>query len=660
MQAAPDSRVKDVFARWQLRIAALLAFGFAGVVAHDVLRSPSVPMLLGDTPWIVAQTPLQTNGMEIDLSHPPLAFFERRFSGDGHAERVTLRVRALREATLFLNREQLPLASDPAQWKEVAVLDVTSRIAPGENVLFVRVRNPDGNPALQLRIDGLAEPLVSDTRWPSAWEGDPVAYATLAEDSIRHPESALLPAPLPSLRAKAIPLACFAAIGAALFLILRRQPRAAAWAPTAALALVTLFWILLFGRALRVPAEVGFDAAAHIEYVEWLLAHRTLAQPGAGAAMYHPPLAFALMALLLGVLRPLGVEGRTILALLPLASGLGMVWVARAMSRALLPGAPWLEAAAIIGTGFLPMNLTIASCVSNEAPYALLTSLALLVTLQALLRERASLRDDLLLGVLLGAAALTKYSSLLWVPLLLGALAIKRWVVERTTLVRAISGGARGLAVVIALAGWVYLRNYELTGDPLVTNRNAIPGRVWWQLPGFHTVVYFTRFGEALVNPWFSGFYSFWDALYTTFWGDGLLSGAVSPRVAVRRWNYTWMAGVFVLALPATLLLGVGWLEIARRSLDGPGWGRRIGFSLLAVLPPILLVTILTVNLHYPYWSLGKAFYALAITPIVGVIGALGFVRLDAALARAPLAIRTLPYAWAAAFVAAIAGSYAA
>ncbi len=660
MQAAPDSGAKDVFARWQLGIATLLALGLAGALAHDVLRSPSVPMLLGDTPWIVAQTPLQTHGMEIDLSHPPLAFFERRFSGDGHGEHVLLRVRALREVALFLNREPLPVASDPARWKDTAILDVTSRILPGDNVILARVRNPDGNPALQVRIDGLAEPLVGDTRWASAWEGDPVAFAALAEDRIRHPESALLPAPLAALRANAIPLACFAVVGAALFLVLRRQPRAAAWAPTAALALVTLFWLLLFERVVRVPAEVGFDAAAHIEYIEWLLAHRTLAQPGAGAAMYHPPLAHALMALLLGALRPLGVEAHAALALLPLAAGLGMVWVARAMARALVPGAPFVEAAAIVGTGLLPMNLTIASCVSNEAPYALLTSLALLVTLQALLRERASLRDDVLLGLLLAAAALTKYSSLLWVPLLLGSLAIKRWVVERTTLLRAISGGALGLALVIAFAGWVYLRNYELTGDPLVTNRNAIPGRAWWQLPGFHTVAYFTHFGEALVHPWFSGFYSFWDALYTTFWGDGLLSGAVSPRLVVRRWNYTWMAIVFVLALPATLLLGVGWLEIARKSLHGPGWGRRMGFSLLVVLPPTLLVTILTVNLHYPYWSLGKAFYALAATPSVGLIVALGFARLDAALARAPLAIRTLPYAWAAAFVAAIACSYAA
>ncbi len=661
MAAVSASKAKDRFARWQLGVAALLALGATAVLARDVLQAPSVPFLTtGNAPWIVAQTPLQTNGMEIDAAHPPLAFFERHFSGDGRSDRVTLRVRALREVTLFLNGQQLPIESDPSRWKELRALDVTSRIVAGDNLLFARVTNPVGNPALQIRIDGLAEVLVSDTRWASAWEGDPVAFAALAEDSVRHPESGDLPAPLASLRAKTAPLACFAAIGAALFLCLRRVPRAAAWAPAAALAVVTSFWLLLLLRVVQVPAEVGFDAAAHVQYIEWLLAHRALPTPSEGSAMYHPPLYHALAALLLGVLQPLGVDARVILALPPLASGLGMVWVARGMARCLAPGAHWIEAATILATGFLPMNVTLASCVSNEAPYALLASLALLVTLRALVCERASLGDDMLLGVALGAAALTKYSSLLWVPLLLGALAVKRLVVERTGLARATLGGARALAVVIALAGWFYLRNHQLTGNLLVTNLDATAGKTWWQLPGFHTIAYFTHFGEALTHPWFSSFFSFWDALYSTLWGDGLLSGAISPRVAMRRWNYEWMAVAFALAVPATFLLVGGWIDVAQRSLRTDDRGRRIAFSLLFALPPILLASILSVNLHYPFWSLGKSFYALALAPTLGLLCALGFARLDASLERAPVAIRSLPHGWAAAFLAAIACSYVA
>ena len=660
MPVAPASRGTDVLARWQIAATALLLLGIAGVVAFQVLRSPEVPFLTaGDAPWIVAQTPLQTNGMELDAAQPPRSLFERRFSGAGRSERVTLHVRALRTFELSLNGQLVPATSDPARWKDVAVIDVTSRIIPGENVLVARVTNPAGNPAVQIRIEGLAEPIVTDTRWPSAWEGDPVAYAAVAQDSLRHPESAALPATFASLRAKALPLALFAAIGATLFVALLRRPRAAQWAPAAALALVAVFWLLLFGQVLRTPADVGFDAAAHLQYIEWLVTHRALPPPGAGSAMYHAPLFHALAALLLALLRPLGASDHFALALLPLAAGLGMVWVARGMARALLPGAPWIEAAAILATGFLPMNLTLASCVSNEAPYALLASLALLVTVRALVRERTSLRDDALIGLLLGAAALTKYSALLWVPLLLGALALKRLLVERTPVARAALRGALGLALVVVLAGWVYARNYALSGDPLVWNLNATPGKSWWQLPGFHTAAYFTRFGEALVLPWFSSFHSFWDALYSTFWGDGLLSGAVSPGSAARRWDTTWMAAVFLLAAPATLLLAAGWIDAARRSLRGEALGARLAFSLLFALPPILFASVLSVNLHYPFWSVGKAFYALALAPTRGLLGALGFAQLDALLGRAPLAFRALPHAWAAAFLLAIACSYA-
>ncbi|MCX5737520.1 MAG: hypothetical protein NTZ61_03305 [Proteobacteria bacterium] len=603
MSADLLARAERRFTRGQLAIAALLALGIAGVLTRDVLRSPAVPFLArDDTPWIVARTPLQTDGMLIERAKPPTSFFERKFIAKPGATHVTLRVRALREVSLVLNGKELPLPRrDPDRWKDATLLDLTPHLVAGENVLFASVRNPAGNPALQLRIDGLEQTFITDQRWISAWQGDPVAYAVRAEDSIRHPESVELPAPPASLEAKAVPLLLLAAGGGALFWLLGRRPDAAHWAPAAALALVTLFWLLLFRRIAGTPADVGFDASAHIAYIEWILAH--------------------------------------------------LAFVARSMARTLAPDAPWLAAGSTLMAGLLPMNVTLATCVSNEAPYALLASLALLATLRALLRERSSLRDDMLLGVVFGAAALTKYSILLWVPILLGTLAAKRWTVEGTRIARAAGGASLSLAITAVLAGWVYLRNYRLSGNPLVWNLNADPDNSWWQLPGFHSADYFLRFGDALTRPWFSSFHSFWDALYSTLWGNGLLSGVISPRLAVRDWNYEWMAAVFLLAVPATLLLALGWVCAVRAALRGSDRGRRLGYSLLVGLPPILLASIASVSLHYPFWSVAKSFYALALTPTLAVLTVLGFAALDR---RLPNAIRALPFCWAAAFLGAI------
>lgn len=660
MEVAFDARAQSRLRRAQILAAALFVLGLGAAFARDVLYAPEVPFLSRrDAPWIVAPTPIQTHGMEIDRAHPPTSFFARPFQVDAPHGPVTVHVRALREVALFLNDRELPLEpADASRWRHARQLDLAPHLVAGTNVLAARVRNPVGNPALQVWIEGLPERIETDTRWLAAWEGDPVAFAVFAEGSLRHPDADVLPAPVASLVQHARALALFGAGGALLFLVLRRcPPRFARRAPAVALGLVALFWAVFYRRVLGDPAEIGFDAAAHLEYIDWIATRLALPHPTDGALMYHPPLYHALSGLAVAALGPLGVSRHLLVSLLPMASGFGMALVAGAMMRALRPGAPWLAVGALLAAGLLPMSLTVASCPSNEGPFALFASLAQLVALHALLR-RASHRDDVLLGVLLGAAALTKYTSLFLVPILLGAVALKRLAVERSGLARAIGGAALGGGIAFALAGWFYVRNVLLAGDPLVWNLDADPERSWWQLPGLHTAEYWLRFGDSLTRPWFSSFHSFWDSLYSTLWGDALVSGAVEPGLALR-WRYDAMAACFLLAIPATLLLALGWLRAARAALRGEDAGRRLALSLVCLLPPLFLATIVSGALRYPFWSGPKAFYALALTPTLAVLGVLGFSGLDCWLAaRAPLAIRALPYAWAGAFFAMIAWSY--
>jgi hypothetical protein len=656
-----DARAQSRLRRMQLVAAAVFALGVAGVLAYDALGAPAVPFLVRrDAPWIVARTPIQTNGMEIDRAHPPTAFFARPFNTEARTEPVVVHVRGLREVTLFLNDRELPLApADPSRWRHERQLDLRPFLVPGRNVLAARVRNADGNPALQLWIDGLAERIETDERWLAAWEGDPVDYAALAEDSVRHPDAGALPAPLPSAAQHALGLAVAAAVGAALFLALRRlPPDLERRVPAAATALLALFWLLFFRSVLRTPPDVGFDAAAHLAYIDWIAAKHALPHPADGAVMYHPPLYHALTAGLLAALGPLGVSRHVVVSLLPMVSGFGMALVAGAMTRALLPGSAWREAGATVAAGLLPMSLTMAASASNEAVFAFLASGALWVALRAMLR-RVRARDDVSLGVWLGAAALAKYTALLWVPVTLGAVAAERAIVERARWTRVAAGAAVAVAVAVALAGWVYARNAWIAGDPLVWSLDAVPGRSWWQLPGFYTTDYFTRFGDALAAPWFSSFHSFWDSVYTTLWGDGLLSGAVGPREAARRWRTDVMAAGFLLAVPATLCLALGWLAAARAALRGPDARRRLALSVVCAVPPLFVATLASGALHYPFWSGPKAFYLLSLTPTLALLGVRGFESVDCLLAaRAPLAIRAIPWAWAAAFFFAIAWSY--
>ena len=347
-----------------------------------------------DAPWIVAPTPLQTNGIADRSRAPPTAFFARPFAAGATREaRDVLHVRALREVELFLNERPFPLepadaaevetrahARPPAAWlaageerdrraraepgraARAAALDRgSSRARRDRRALARRVGGRPASPTPSLAEDSFAIPRPDRAPVAAAF-----ARATRAARSRSSPR----PARRSSSRCGAAPARGAACTG--------RGARAASARPS----------IASLRHVLRSRPRWASTRAAHRAYVDWIAAHRALPHPRDGSIMYHPPLYHAASALLLGVLRPIGAREHAILLLLPLACGFGMAWVAAATLRALAPGAPWLEAGAALAAGLLPMNLILASSVSNEGPSAFLASLALLVAVRAL-RPRA-------------------------------------------------------------------------------------------------------------------------------------------------------------------------------------------------------------------------------------------------------------------------------
>src|SRR5215472_6513007 len=615
--------------RAQLALAVLFTLGTGALLAHAVLRSPKVPFVFsGSTPWIWPPIAPETRALWLDRDHPRTCFYERRFLVDRPRGPVTLRVRAPGDLVLRVNGHEVPLPGrDPRRWKETTGVEVAPLLVTGENVLRVEVRNPDGVGLLQLRIDGTVAPVVTDGHWLAAWEGYPLAPAAIADDGARLPDSTALPTPLAGAREHALALLVLWAGGMGLFFGLRDRFRARSGAPAMAIALVALFWAWLFlAKITRLPSDAGFDAPAHLAYISAIL-HGTLPLANEGLETYQPPLFHGATAFLL-MLFPTAQDSalqRAVLSLLPALSGLGLAFVAGAMARLLLPGAPWMQAGATVAAGLLPMNLTLAASISNEAPHALLASLALLAALRTILAASSTRREEWVLGLWLGLALLTKYTSALVVPILVGAVALKRWVVEGARATSIAAGSARALAPVALLAGWVYLRNWLYLGDPFVWNLDAWQGKVLWQFPGFHTPGYFLRFGDALTQPWYSAFHGFWDSLYTTLWGDGMLSGAGGVESFDGSWRLDWMAAVFLLALPATALVSLGWIRAAVGALRDESLRRRLALSLVVGLPPLFLASLVNLQVHFPFWSFAKAFYALFLAPTLAVFGVLGF-----------------------------------
>ncbi len=209
-------------------------------------------------------------------------------------------------------------------------------------------------------------------------------------------------------------------------------------------------------------------------------------------------------------------------------------------------GAIPLRAAALVA--LTPQFLFISGIVSNDSAAAALATLSLWAAAR-LLRRGADLRGSLLLGLLVGLAALTKTSALLLVPLALAAVFLSPGGTARQKAACALIV----LGTAAAVGGWWYGRNALLYGDPLGISRHV-------QTPwGRQTPASLATLLSEMPR------------LYRSFWGAFGWGHVEYPA-----WVYAALGGLVVLAL-------VGWgRRFMRRgegrpSAEGPERATSVG-----------------------------------------------------------------------------------
>ena len=313
--------------------------------------------------------------------------------------------------------------------------EVAGLLQPGTNVITAWVTNAVGPPALWLRLKSPQFSLGTGERWQVSLNGTEWQSARRArQPPDLPPDSPLYGGTRMMDRLKRVwPVeAAFCAVSLALvwginrWLRHKRLPAGTLPATTSTKLIYGLLVIVLMARAAlfinnvpQLPRSVGFDAAAHEEYIQFIQQKHALPLADDGWEMYQPPLYYLASALVLdGCGRSVG-DADAVYFLRAVNGVIGLLhcWVVLLCLRLLFRGNLPAQAAGLLVAAFLPPHLYLSQYVTNEPLAGFLVTVAIYFCLRVLRAEKAGLWMPIGIGAALGAAMLTKFSVLLALPL---------------------------------------------------------------------------------------------------------------------------------------------------------------------------------------------------------------------------------------------------
>ena len=190
----------------------------------------------------------------------------------------------------------------------------------------------------------------------------------------------------------------------------------------------------------------------------------------------------------------------------------GTILLTYRLALMVFPDNRLLAVGAMAFNAFIPMFVFISASVNNDNLVIFLASLTL-VLLVRIIQRGASTRSLLILGSVISMACLAKLSALGLVPLAALALAVQRPGPGRSLSIRRwLSDCLILLLPVLLIAGWWYVRNWQLYGEPTGTSamleiagrRVAAPSlrQLWGEFQGFR-INFWGLFGgvNILLHP---------------------------------------------------------------------------------------------------------------------------------------------------------------
>ena len=236
-----------------------------------------------------------------------------------------------------------------------------------------------------------------------------------------------------------------------------------------------------------------------------------------------------------------------LIRLLSVGMGAATVYLTYRLARELFPDRPALALGAAAINAFTPMFVFISGSVNNDNLVVPLCSLALLLMIQIcksqICKSQICKSQILLLGCVVGLAALTKESALGLFPLAVLAVSVGVWRQHsEVPFTRRLGLVICHLSFVIlpalAISGWWYWRNWRLYGDPLgwnvfieILGQRDVPAdlaQLWRERYSF-LAGYWGNFGGLNV-PMPSWVYTVLNTMLVIA-GLGLVIEAIKPQI---------------------------------------------------------------------------------------------------------------------------------
>ncbi len=614
--------------RWRPQVKGFRAFiacllTISGIFfIHAALCNPDVPFLppLSGAQWIDCDLPVQLASYRPGMVS---GIFRRTFTLEAVPTKASLSFYAMRDAYAVLDGKPLiDITRDMSSWKTPRRVDLSRRLLPGDHELDFAVFDLNGPPLLAVSCSGFD--CSTGPHWQSRCESNTWLPARLASA----PRQAKVSLQFPTAAAAVLhqlPVLIVVFITTLVFL---RSPSIVWFTPSKVRWLLMFFLAILgINDIVRLPAGFGYETSAHLDYIRFILDRHSLplgAQEG--WQMFQAPLYNLLSAPFYCLLRRWFSDDACIklLRVEALPCLLALVELCYRALRRIYPDRNDLQIAGLLFAALLPMDIYMCQFIGNEPLSAALTAAAVVYGMGLLSSAKADLKKDLFIsGILLGAALLAKTSAavlglpFLWLAIDLSSLRTSKSLVGQA----AANAGLIGAGAAVA-ALWYYARNWLLLGKPFIMGSWERQGAAaWWQEPGYRVIGHFLAFGESLRHPIYAGLSGFWDALYSTFWLDGFLTGMTDFSTRPP-WDFWAMNSLAWLSLLPMLALCLG----AARAVNGARTDPRLRFAAVCVIAYLLASA--WIFLRVGNYSAVKASYLCGLAPAFGVLAAAGFERL--------------------------------